>query len=1033
MVLGAAFGISFLLVESSFAQNPSPPPAAATARVNGDGTAMPEAERVIVTGSNIPSAEEVGPHPVDTYNKDDITRLGVRTSTDLIQKLPAATGASLNENAVNGGDGRTEVNLRGILAKETLVLQDGRRLAPVGFAGDTVDINTFPLGLIDHIDVLKDGASAIYGADAVCGVFNVFLIHRFRGLELYASYGNTNLGFANDMGEERAYLLAGAGDDKTDIVVYAEVYNRAALYSRDVNISHDGDYGPFGGLDFRNKNFAGGVQITTNPFSPTGGFVYQPDLNAGSLTPTAHAYPKVQTDPQYVPRKSLPREKQLFNFADLTPEIAAVDREYLYGSLDKKICDQYLELFADFKYARTFWDSGLAPTPFVPDVFTDATHPSGISSSGISVPLQNPFNPFTVADYTSAGGFDPKVPPSRQSAAPTGTQFTTGVGYRSLEAGLRTDKITTDNYELTGGLKGSLSEFGDYLKTWLWETGFRYNEDSRVERVGGIVNSVALRQTLLDTNPAIAFNPFGINQNTRAVLDRVFVTTTHFGTTSLTLEDAKLNGDLFDLPAGPVSFAVGAEHRTEHASDRPDALTAAGETVGATNFAPTPGSRDVWSVYWEFRVPVTNPTWNFPGFYSLELDYQERYENFSDFGSTERPKFSIRWQPIDSALTLRAAYSEAYHAPTLNDLFAGVLAQFADGTGLDPRSRATGEVELDFSGNKNLRPETAYEWTYGAIVSPGKWWSPLEGLTLAADFYHIDLRAVTEQLDPRFIVNHEAQFPGQVVRGPSTGPNDPFGPVILIRIPQQNLGRFIEEGWDYEAIYSFETSRLNQGDFGRVTITLNGTYLDDADLVAVEGEREQEVSGKFGGGFLGTSAGGSFTHNRWYASLFYDGPAGSRFAGLDTGVTVSYIGQYWDDPFATFFSFKLRDPNNPFSFVGQSDRKVREWVTLSWILSYTFNLPVPVAKNEVAGYAKAGGTSTRMQNGNDKNVVPGSTAEYNPCGWRAWLNNLTVTLGVNNVFDQQPPFVAGAFENGYDESTTNAKGRTWYVAFKKRF
>jgi len=162
-----------------------------------------------------------------------------------------ATGPSINENLNSIGDGRTDIDLRGLAAKETLVLQDGRRLAPDGFAGyyndlnaffgGTVDLNLFPLGLIDHIDILKDGASAIYGSDAVGGVLNVWLIHRFRGLEIYASYGNTNLGASNDQGEERAYLLAGTGDDKTDIVVYAEVYNRAAIYSRDRDISSNAD------------------------------------------------------------------------------------------------------------------------------------------------------------------------------------------------------------------------------------------------------------------------------------------------------------------------------------------------------------------------------------------------------------------------------------------------------------------------------------------------------------------------------------------------------------------------------------------------------------------------------------------------------------------------------------------------------------------------------------------------------------------------------------------------------------------------
>src|SRR5438128_8852255 len=143
---------------------------------------------VIVTGSNIPTAEEVGPQPVDTYHRDDIFRLGARSATDFVQKLPAVNGPSLNENLNVFGDGRTEIDLRGLFSKETLVLQDGRRLATDGFAGydvgrnfsftPTVDLNLFPLGLIDHIDILKDGASSIYGSDAVAGVVNVWLIHK---------------------------------------------------------------------------------------------------------------------------------------------------------------------------------------------------------------------------------------------------------------------------------------------------------------------------------------------------------------------------------------------------------------------------------------------------------------------------------------------------------------------------------------------------------------------------------------------------------------------------------------------------------------------------------------------------------------------------------------------------------------------------------------------------------------------------------------------------------------------------------------
>src|SRR5438132_6008147 len=257
VALAAAVAFPLIIAMSARAQEPAPPPPTGTNVAPAGAPAATEAtaERVIVTGSNIPTAEEVGPNPVDTYRRDDITRLGVRTPTDLVLRIPSATGSNTTENNTNGGDGSTRISLRGIDPKETLVLEDGRRLATAdSFA---IDFNRFPLGLIDHIDILKDGASPIYGTDAVAGVVNVFLIHKFRGLEVYASYGNTNLGFANDRGEEAAYLLAGTGDDKTNIVVYAGLYNAAAIFSRDAEISHDPDKNAFNGEDVRSGNFAG--------------------------------------------------------------------------------------------------------------------------------------------------------------------------------------------------------------------------------------------------------------------------------------------------------------------------------------------------------------------------------------------------------------------------------------------------------------------------------------------------------------------------------------------------------------------------------------------------------------------------------------------------------------------------------------------------------------------------------------------------------------------------------------------------------
>lgn len=1078
----------------------APPPPTTGSNIAPSGTAPAAteatAERVIVTGSNIPTAEEVGPNPVDTYRRDDITRLGVRTPTDLILRIPASTGSQTTENNTNGGDGSTRISLRGIDPKETLVLQDGRRLAYAGTA--SIDFNRFPLGLIDHIDILKDGASPIYGTEAVAGVVNVFLIHRFRGLEIYASYGNTNLGFANDRGEETGYLLAGTGDDKTNIVVFAGIYNAAAIYSRDAEISHDSNKVEYGGIDGRSGNLPG--RVTSRYFL---GYAQAP-FKSILRTPTPHSTTNQFTSTEYTAAQvvsggpnptrhntnAITSNKFLFNFGQLTPAIAETDREYFYGSFDRDICDKYLTVFADFEYFREFWNGGLAPTPFVPDVWTDlggtdsrgnvyGAHPFGISSTGISVPTQNAFNPFTTADYTSAGGFSSTFPAfSQLSGAPAGTQFTTGVRYRSLEGGLRTVKIRTDNWLFTGGLKGNLGEFAnawDQLKTWEWEAGFRYNESQRIAASGGIVNNFALRTRLLDTDPATAFNPFGISQNKRQVKNEVIVTTRDVETSVIHTEDLTLRGDMFNLPGGAVRFAIGGAHLGNTFSDRPDSLTVAGQTTGSTNFQPTRGSRDSWSAFWEARVPVTGPTWNFPGAYSLELGYAERFESYSDFGTTERPKFDVRWQPIDQSLTLRAAYIEAFHAPSLFELFGGTTQTFPlvnDPNTVEP------QVEQHLEGNKDLKPEIAYEYTYGAVLTPGKWWAPLQGLTLSADFVHIDIRNFTTTLDPQFLIDHAGpQAPdGTQTLGASTITRDGFnGPILLLDTPEQNLGREILSAWDFEVVEIFDTSRLGHGDWGTFTATWNETYMADVDVQAVQGGKRLTAVGKFGGGFQGSNGGGSFTHNRWYASLFYDGPSGSWAQGVDAGVVVHYVGQYWDNAQFTFQDLRPRpgfasvdpatgdcttfdvlvlggahgvvgtpagrhhgpiaiDPNNIFyPCVGTENRKVREFVTLDAIVNYTFNLPPPAAQSEVAGYAKDGGKNVRMKDGKEKNVMPVSTAEYNPCGWRAWLNNVTLTIGVDNVTDELPPFVAAAFENGYDQSTANVKGRLWYVGIKKRF
>src|SRR6266436_9320293 len=428
-----------------------------------------EVERVIVTGSNIPTAEETGPNPVDTYRPSDLEKLGIRNTTDLTTFLPQEMGTTSNQNGLVGGDGSVIPNLRGLLPKETLVLIDGKRVAISGSGGAPtaagigpagVDINLIPFPMIDHIDILKDGASAVYGSDAVAGVINIFLLHKFRGLEIGGSYGNTNLGASNDAREVEGWIKAGTGDDKTDILIIADFYDRAAIYSRDRDISSNAQAIPWGGGDFRSSNSPGKIKTNTPAdVIGTGVFILRPGLAA----PTPHSAPNAQTRPEYIPRPFDGHNGPFFNsdffaynFAALTPAIPENDRQSFYGSVTRDICDKYLTVFADFKYTRSFFNAALAPTPFSPDAFKRLDG-SPFSPEGISVPIQNAFNPFTVADTT----------------LPAGTPFagigvTTGVKYRALEVGVRTSPTIKHDMLFDFGLKGQLGEFGDYFKTWNW-------------------------------------------------------------------------------------------------------------------------------------------------------------------------------------------------------------------------------------------------------------------------------------------------------------------------------------------------------------------------------------------------------------------------------------------------------------------------------------------------------------------------------------------------------------------------------------
>src|SRR4030095_14097738 len=414
---------------------------------------------------------------------------------------------------------------------------------------------------------------------------------------------------------------------------------------------------------------------------------------------------------------------------------------------------------ADFKYVRTYFDSSSAAVPFAPDPFKQPGTNIPFSQFGISVPIQNPFNPFTVADATIANFFPDG----------SGLPVTTGVRFRGInDTGPRSEKFTYRDTLFEVGLKGEMGEFGDYFKTWNWETGFRYSRNEGQNLSIGEASQPGLRQALLDTDPATAFNPFlgFLGHNSKAARSTVYVTLQNTGEFELPLGYLTINGNLFNLPAGPVSFALGGEYRGERMTRDRDSLNSTFQSIGSGNGQGFRVNRDVWSIYQEVRVPFTSPTWNCPGFYSFEVDFAEREEWYSQNTSTvltphqpatssqyngQRPKVSVRWQPIDpkyiGAVTLRGSYTEAFHAPTLFEITPAGSQNFP--MVIDPFSRLTpDQIEERISGNPLLQPEVAYEWSYGMVYSP-KW---LKGLTVSAEWWHIDLRSLISSLGAQFII-----------------------------------------------------------------------------------------------------------------------------------------------------------------------------------------------------------------------------------------------------------------------------------------
>jgi len=624
-------------------------------------------DEVVVTGTLLKSSGDLA-SPVVTLDRDALERRGFGTVAEALTDLPqnyAGSGTPIVQlsSADRGGSNAvaaTGVNLRGLGPASTLVLVNGRRLAGTGFRGEFADVSALPSAAVERVDVLLDGASALYGADAVAGVVNVIMRRRFDGQEtrLRASVAE---GGAEDLIVSH---LAGRSWTTGSAYLSYEFQTTNALSSLDRPYTADGDLRPFGGSDRRNLFGAPGNIVGFDP--AVGGFVSQyairPDASGVARTPA-----DFEAGATNLTSVSLG--------ADVVPSL---ERHSLYGRVRQGIGER-LDLTADLRYSRR--DYAFA----------------GPASIGLfTVTAANPFfvSPTGAPAHTIAYSFQGDLGQTRQAGAARSLGITAGA-----------------DWELGGGwsLDGYLAAAEERGESGIYG---RVNTRFLNEALGAAPDDPATSYRAATDG---YFNPFGAGGvNGRAVLDFISQGFSEARDRSrATSANLLAAGPLWTLPAGGLQAALGVQVRRETFET---GTTAFGSTAAPVT-TDTPGqARTIRAVFAEVRAPLVGPDNARPGLRRLEISAAARFEDYSDFGTTTNPKFGLVWSPLDS-LTMRASWGASFRAASLPQVYD------ASSTSVTFVPRADGVRVLAlyrYGGNPDLRPETSETVTAGFDYRPGR-------------------------------------------------------------------------------------------------------------------------------------------------------------------------------------------------------------------------------------------------------------------------------------------------------------------------
>jgi len=831
-----------------------------------DGTV----EEIVVVGSQIEGAKVTAALPVTVVDSDQLANVAATSGDDLFRSIPQMGDVSFNSsylpNSSNSARGDVgSVNLRNLGVGNTLVLLNGRRVVahPTSRADDnlvpvlTYNTNAIPVSGLKRLEVLRDGAAALYGSDAVAGVINTVLQDDFDGLTVEAQYGSAE---GTHLEEYEVNLQAGRNfhDGRGNISVFANYTNRTALNAWDQDYTASDDKSPL----FAGSSYAGNVtlddRVTATPWasvtaatqvrqngvaitSATGAFHIQPSTNSACAVQLASGI-CLASGAAATGATGADRNLRFDTAATFNPSVMPeLERINLYFTGKYDLTDD-LRAFAEVGY-------------YTATTHAVQTSTTNLASLPIAIAATNYFNPFGPTSSPN------RLPGLNIGAG--GVASTMG-SYNFVDVGPNRVDVENNQWRFLAGLKGDKLGFK-------WEAVLLYSK-AEVEDVSDGISATALQRQMALATPD-AYNPFNGGSlgnpsvgdtapSSRAAIDAIRVKTTRKSTSSLALADFKVSKvDLFTLPGGDVGFAAGVEHRRETQKDDRDArldgtikftnsltgVTYDNDLVGTSPSPDTKGKRNVTSAFVEFALPLVSPDMEIPLVHRLEAQVAGRYENFSDVGDVAKPKVAVAWDLIDG-LRLRGSWAQGFKAPNLEQLNATLVTRSnsrrdwyrceADrraGRIATLSACAAPNISERRSGNQDLKPEESETWGLGVVYEPRFIPEEFGRFTFTVDYWRVKQEGIVGLFGGGNAVTADylARLNGSsfvdVVRAAPTVDDiaafqgtglAPVGQILYVRDQYQNLLPQEARGLDIGVMWN-----LRGTEWGDFSVNFNAAHL----------------------------------------------------------------------------------------------------------------------------------------------------------------------------------------------------------------